>query len=327
VIEAANESAHVFPLAALRLFDEKSHLGHHAPSSTFRPGALLAISNTATGMPVCLYDSGIRSCCSSKERDSETGLDYFGARYFSSAQGRFTSADEPFADLNPRNPQSWNLYTYGRNNPLRFTDSDGRKCVTVTVGGKDQQADDGTGGGCEGAAVDEKGNVAPQQFTVNDKGQTFTEQGGTTFLVFDNGHRAPVAERSLRDDTINLALNLSAIGDAAKLGVVIGAAGKDAIAAVVAARGAILAGSTGQTAIRGGFQVVRSGGAVQAAADFDAVVGASSAQVRTYGAVKSATLADGSEITLRQSTTKGFAGTPTLEFRDTAGAIAVKVRY
>ena len=28
-----------------------------------------------------------------KERDSESGLDYFGARYFSAAQGRFTSAD------------------------------------------------------------------------------------------------------------------------------------------------------------------------------------------------------------------------------------------
>ena len=32
-----------------------------------------------------------------KERDWETGLDYFGARYFSGAQGRFTSPDAPFA--------------------------------------------------------------------------------------------------------------------------------------------------------------------------------------------------------------------------------------
>jgi len=30
---------------------------------------------------------------SSKERDSETGFDFIGARYFSAAQGRFTSAD------------------------------------------------------------------------------------------------------------------------------------------------------------------------------------------------------------------------------------------
>ncbi|HEV8370417.1 MAG TPA: RHS repeat-associated core domain-containing protein [Pyrinomonadaceae bacterium] len=30
----------------------------------------------------------------SKERDNETGLDYFLARYYSSAMGRFTSPDE-----------------------------------------------------------------------------------------------------------------------------------------------------------------------------------------------------------------------------------------
>jgi RHS repeat-associated protein len=33
-----------------------------------------------------------------KERDAETGLDYFGARYFSGAQGRFTSPDLPLID-------------------------------------------------------------------------------------------------------------------------------------------------------------------------------------------------------------------------------------
>jgi hypothetical protein len=52
-------------------------------------------------------------------------LDYFGARYFSSAQGRFTSADKPFADQYLRDPQSWNLYAYARNNPLRYIDDDG----------------------------------------------------------------------------------------------------------------------------------------------------------------------------------------------------------
>ena len=61
-----------------------------------------------------------------KERDAETGLDYFGARYYSSAQGRFTSPDAPFADQHPEDPQSWNLYVYGRNNPLRFIDDQGR---------------------------------------------------------------------------------------------------------------------------------------------------------------------------------------------------------
>src|SRR5262249_5245163 len=37
---------------------------------------------------------GVRQKFTSKERDTESGLDYFGARYYSSAQGRFTSPDE-----------------------------------------------------------------------------------------------------------------------------------------------------------------------------------------------------------------------------------------
>ena len=57
-----------------------------------------------------------------KERDSETGLDYFGARYMSSAQGRFTSPDPLLNSGRPNNPQSWNRYGYALNNPLRYTD-------------------------------------------------------------------------------------------------------------------------------------------------------------------------------------------------------------
>ncbi len=69
-----------------------------------------------------------------KERDTETGLDYFGARYFSGAQGRFTSPDKPFADQHQTDPQSWNLYSYARNNPLRFIDTDGEAVKpTVTI--------------------------------------------------------------------------------------------------------------------------------------------------------------------------------------------------
>jgi RHS repeat-associated protein len=62
-----------------------------------------------------------------KERDAETGLDYFGARYMSAAQGRFTSPDAPFVDQNPADPQSWNLYGYVRNSPLVGIDPDGRE--------------------------------------------------------------------------------------------------------------------------------------------------------------------------------------------------------
>jgi RHS repeat-associated protein len=67
-----------------------------------------------------------------QERDVETGLDFFQARYFSAALGRFASPDTPLLNQDPSNPQSWNLYTYVRNNPLNFVDPDGHTCVTAT---------------------------------------------------------------------------------------------------------------------------------------------------------------------------------------------------
>lgn len=81
-----------------------------------------------------------------KERDSESGLDYFLARYYSNTQGRFTSPDEfaggpdefcvlgsgdsekqalPYAEIT--RPQSLNKYQYCYNNPLRFIDPDGHQ--------------------------------------------------------------------------------------------------------------------------------------------------------------------------------------------------------
>jgi len=60
-----------------------------------------------------------------KQRDSETNLDYFGARYYAFNFGRFITPDKPFADQNIPDPQSWNLYAYTRNNPLRFVDDTG----------------------------------------------------------------------------------------------------------------------------------------------------------------------------------------------------------
>lgn len=62
-----------------------------------------------------------------KERDSESGNDYFGARYYASTMGRFLSPDEAnlSAITHMDDPQSWNGYAYGRNNPLKYTDPDG----------------------------------------------------------------------------------------------------------------------------------------------------------------------------------------------------------
>ena len=69
---------------------------------------------------------GIRQKFTSKERDIETGLDYFGARYFANTQGRFTSTDPLLASGRTANPQSWNRYSYVLNNPIRLIDPSGQ---------------------------------------------------------------------------------------------------------------------------------------------------------------------------------------------------------
>jgi RHS repeat-associated protein len=62
-----------------------------------------------------------------KERDSESGLDDSVVRYYSSAMGRFTRPDPAqWAGFEHKDdPQAWNGYAYGRNNPLLYTDPDG----------------------------------------------------------------------------------------------------------------------------------------------------------------------------------------------------------
>jgi RHS repeat-associated protein len=89
-----------------------------------------------------------------KMRDPETGLDYFGARYYSSGTARWMLPDwsavpeaVPYADIS--NPQSLNLYTYVGNNPINGVDADGHaddlKCGQVGMQGP------GTGGQGGGA--------------------------------------------------------------------------------------------------------------------------------------------------------------------------------
>ena len=69
---------------------------------------------------------GVRQKFTQKERDTETGLDYFVARYYSSPQGRFTSVDPSRASAAPNDPQSWNRYSYALNKPLAYVDKNGK---------------------------------------------------------------------------------------------------------------------------------------------------------------------------------------------------------
>jgi len=64
----------------------------------------------------------VRQHFTGQERDNETGLDYFGARYFSNEQGRFTSPDPLLTSGTIYDPQTWNRYAYTIGNPLKYTD-------------------------------------------------------------------------------------------------------------------------------------------------------------------------------------------------------------
>jgi RHS repeat-associated protein len=70
---------------------------------------------------------GVRQKFTDKERDNETGLDYFGERFYGSTMGRFTTADPMMSSATTSNPQSLNRYTFVLNNPLRYVDPDGLK--------------------------------------------------------------------------------------------------------------------------------------------------------------------------------------------------------
>jgi RHS repeat-associated protein len=78
----------------------------------------------------------INSCAqkykfSGKERDSESDLDNFGARFDSASLGRFMSPDTGTMHLD--NPQSLNRYSYVLNNPLKYVDPDGKDALPSTV--------------------------------------------------------------------------------------------------------------------------------------------------------------------------------------------------
>ncbi len=82
-----------------------------------------------------------------KELDQESGLTYYGARFYDAALGSFVSIDPLYLELNGleddstgdslRNPQILNLMSYSVNNPIRFIDPDGFGTVEITYEAED----------------------------------------------------------------------------------------------------------------------------------------------------------------------------------------------
>jgi RHS repeat-associated protein len=128
------------------IFDQSGSLAGKSRHDYLPFGEDLFAAGRGTNLGYGANDN-VRQKFTLKERDSETGLDYFLARYYSSAQGRFTSPDEftggpdeyyEFHDLAAENPtfyadltdpQSLNKYQYCYNNPLLYIDPDGHQGV------------------------------------------------------------------------------------------------------------------------------------------------------------------------------------------------------
>jgi RHS repeat-associated protein len=124
---------------------------------------------------------GVRQKFTGYERDDETGLEFAQARYFASAQGRFTGVDPMTGQT--ADPQSWNRYTYVGNNPVNGTDPTGMNYFmgggTVDPGGPTEYRVDGFDMGPEGTAsqLDSESMLTPYaQGESQNSGSSVPEQ-------------------------------------------------------------------------------------------------------------------------------------------------------
>lgn len=103
---------------------KKPHQGVAPQKTALHQGLAWSNSTSALGLRTLAVENRIRSRCTGKERDSESGLDNFGARYNASSMGRFMTPDSiAYSDLD--DPQSLNLYSYVGNHPTSMIDPDG----------------------------------------------------------------------------------------------------------------------------------------------------------------------------------------------------------
>jgi RHS repeat-associated protein len=135
MIEAAKEEMHSsFPkwcadpaLAARMVNLEKPHQGVAPQNLAPHQGITWSNSTTALGLRGARLETRVRSRCTGKERDAESGLDYFGRRHYASTMGRWMTPDPLNLTsarlVNPTN--TLNKYVYGGNNPLKYIDRDG----------------------------------------------------------------------------------------------------------------------------------------------------------------------------------------------------------
>ena len=100
----------------------------------YRPVLMIHRYDATTSTPMTvLCTCAFEYKFTGKERDAESGNDYFGARYYASKMGRFSSPDDG-TDVNFNNPQSLNRYSYVHSNPLINIDPFGHSTQTAANG-------------------------------------------------------------------------------------------------------------------------------------------------------------------------------------------------
>jgi RHS repeat-associated protein len=130
-----------------------------------------------------------------KERDPESGLDNFEARYYGSSVGRFMSPDDPFVGWNLADPQSLNLYSYVQDNPINDVDPTGHLmeggCPGTGFGhgGVSCFEEDPGGPGGTSFRFDTDGNKSLTCTDLCVEGHEF--RMGTTQPIAQNPHPAP----------------------------------------------------------------------------------------------------------------------------------------
>jgi RHS repeat-associated protein len=129
----------------------------------------------------------LRQQFTGKERDSESGLDYFLARDYQSGHGRFTSVDPLLASAQAGNPQTFNRYAYAGNNPLKFIDPSGMNYFVGGSGAGDpfitEYRTDGFEQSPEGT-TSQLDNESMMTYSPSILGQAEAQTGGGTATVY-----------------------------------------------------------------------------------------------------------------------------------------------
>jgi RHS repeat-associated protein len=159
--------------AAIPQLAGNSRQGFQPVASTSRWGSGFSISSNTLGLSTSLYDGDAGSRSPGKERDQESGLDNFGARYFASSMGRFMSPDPLGGHL--EDPQTLNKYSYVANNPLSRTDSTG---LDFNL---DCSKNNGTT--CQGGHTyyQDKNGDYKETVVASDKNGSLTDQSGNKY--------------------------------------------------------------------------------------------------------------------------------------------------